>query len=82
MDSVAVAKEVVSHLMERHNKGLPVKVDFKKAFNTLDWGFPLSSLAARGFGEIFQGWIKECLSSLRAALLNNAETKPSGLRGV
>lgn len=57
LDSVAVAEEVISHLREKDNEGLLVKVDFKNAFDTLDWGFLLSSLEARGFGVKFRGWI-------------------------
>lgn len=41
LDSVSVAEEVISHLKERDNEGLIVKVDFQKAFDILDWGFLL-----------------------------------------
>lgn len=73
LDSVAVAKEVISYLREKDNDGLVFKVDFKKTFDTLDWGFLMSSLEARGFRVNFRGWIAECLSSSRAATLTNGE---------
>lgn len=75
LDSVAVAEEVISHLKENDNEGLLLKVDFKKAFDTLDWDFLLDSLRARCFGEGFIGWVKECLQSSRSALLINEETR-------
>lgn len=54
--------------------GLILKVDFSKAFDSVDWGFLLDLLKARGFGERWSGWVKTILASSKAKfLINNTQ---------
>lgn len=51
----------------KHTKlipGLAFKVDFVKAFDSLDWNFLLEVLAAIGFGLRWISWIQTPLSPL------------------
>ncbi|XP_039144849.1 uncharacterized protein LOC120282161 [Dioscorea cayenensis subsp. rotundata] len=48
--------------------------DCKKAFDSVDWGFLLELLRARGFGERWIGWVRTILASSKAKfLVNNAQ---------
>ncbi|KAL2252001.1 UNVERIFIED_CONTAM: hypothetical protein Sindi_2322400 [Sesamum indicum] len=40
-----------------------LKVDIRKAYDTVEWDFLLSVLQLFGFPEIFSRWIEECISS-------------------
>lgn len=47
------------------NSGTPrcaLKIDIKKAFDTLNWGFLLNSLRKMGFPPLFIDWISACLN--------------------
>jgi hypothetical protein len=48
-----------------------IKLDFAKAFDSVDWSGLLSILQARGFPPLWFGWMHELLQSLRSAVLVN-----------
>lgn len=50
-----------------------LKVDIKKAFDTVSWDFVLKLLEAQNFPPIFRCWINECISSLRFSIAINRE---------
>ncbi|KAJ9561074.1 hypothetical protein OSB04_006234 [Centaurea solstitialis] len=47
------------------------KVDFEKAYDTVEWSFLLEGLDSMGFGEKWRKWIKACLHSSRISVLVN-----------
>lgn len=49
LDSIATAKELIFSIHKRHMQGHILKVDFAKAFDTVDWDFLLDHMVARGF---------------------------------
>jgi hypothetical protein len=53
---------------------LALKIDIKKAFDTLDWNFLLSVLQQSGFNDIFCSWISEILHSARLSVLVNGKS--------
>lgn len=52
---------------------LALKLDIRKAFDTLDWSFLLSALKAFGFNSIFCSWIKAMLESAKLSFLVNGQ---------
>ena len=48
-----------------------LKIDFEKAFDTLDHDAILQVLKAKGFPDLFLIWIKEILSSGSSSILLN-----------
>lgn len=60
--------------MQRHRLlGHIIKMDFSKAFDTVDWDFLLELLKARGFSERWIGWIKSILFSSKPNFLINGK---------
>ena len=56
---------------------LIIKIDFEKAFDTLDHNAILQVLKHKGFPQLFLDWIKEILSSgTSSVLLNGVPGKP------
>ena len=51
LDGVLVANEVVDFLKKTKRKGLIIKVDFEKAYDSVDWEFLLDGLENMGFGK-------------------------------
>nr|GEU66892.1 arginine repressor C-terminal-like domain-containing protein [Tanacetum cinerariifolium] len=52
-------------------KPLLFKVDFEKAFNSVNWSFLIDSMRQMGFGSKWRGWISSCLSSASISVLVN-----------
>jgi hypothetical protein len=48
-----------------------LKLDFRKAFDSVDWGALDRILRARGFGDLWCSWIRAILESGRTAILLN-----------
>lgn len=51
LDNIATAEEQIFSLHKRKLPGYILKVDFAKAFDSVDWDFLLDLLSARRFGE-------------------------------
>lgn len=58
LDGVLVANETVEFLKKSKKKGLIFKVDFEKAYDSVEWGFLLGVLEEMGFGERWRKWIR------------------------
>jgi hypothetical protein len=50
-----------------------MKLDLKKAFDSIDWDFLRLVLLSVGFGEQFTNWIMSCVTSANFAVLINGE---------
>ncbi|XP_039130342.1 uncharacterized protein LOC120266746 [Dioscorea cayenensis subsp. rotundata] len=76
LDNIAMTEEAIFSIHKRRLMGHILKVDFAKAFDSVDWDFLLELLKARGFGPKWLGWISSILGSSKATILINGS--PSG----
>ena len=63
LDSVAIAQEIMSACTKHNWTAFFLKVDFAKAFDTMDWSFLLKVLQIRGFSDRWCSCILTLLSS-------------------
>lgn len=71
-DCIALASEGVNGLGRRCSNGnLILKVDIRKAFDTLRWSFLLRVLSLLGFSPTFVAWIDYLLHSAKLSILIN-----------
>ncbi|KAK2641017.1 hypothetical protein Ddye_022780 [Dipteronia dyeriana] len=76
VDSFIIADEVIHSWKKDGKCGLLVKLDFEKAYDSVDHAFLLEVLDRMGFGARWQGWIKWCISSpSMSVLVNDCPTK-------
>lgn len=76
LDGALIANETVDFLKKSRKKGLIFKVDFEKAYDSVEWEFLLKVMASMGFGSRWCDWIKACLiSSSISILVNGSPTK-------
>jgi hypothetical protein len=70
-DNFAYAAELVQCCYKRRSPTIVLKLDFRKAFDSVDWAALDRILRARGFGDVWCSWIRAILESGRTAVLLN-----------
>ncbi|KAL0293402.1 UNVERIFIED_CONTAM: Retrovirus-related Pol polyprotein from type-2 retrotransposable element R2DM [Sesamum angustifolium] len=63
-DNILLAQEMFAGY---NRQGLPkrcaLKVDLRKAYDTVEWDFLIAALKMFGFPDLFIGWIEECVTT-------------------
>ncbi|XP_057456943.1 uncharacterized protein LOC130747902 [Lotus japonicus] len=70
-DCILIASEVVDFLNKNQRGGYLLKLDFAKAYDSIEWNFLLELLAKMNFGEKWISWIKTCVTTASLAILIN-----------
>jgi len=72
-----IANEMVNWLKKHTKAGVLLKLDFQKAYDTIDWGSMDTVLKEMGFADKWRRWIKEYISTATISILvNGAPYKP------
>jgi hypothetical protein len=72
-DAIGAAHECIHSIKQQNLKALIMKLDLKRAFDSIDWDFLRLVLHAVGFGEKFTNWILACVTSANFAVIINGE---------
>lgn len=72
-DGMLIAAELIDSRMKENKNGIICRVDFEKAFDNINWNCVDIVLERFGFGNIWRGWIKWCITQARFAVLINGE---------
>ena len=75
-DSIVMAEEIVAAWCRDNTPGFLWKVDFSKAYDSIDWSFLWNVLRRRGFPETWIRWVKQCVTTVSCAILVNG--RPQG----
>ena len=70
-DGVLVANEIIDWWKKRGKKGVIIKLDFEKAYDSVNWDYLLDLMFKFGFGHKWVGWIRECISTAKLSVLVN-----------
>lgn len=65
------AADVIPSCRTRKTPAVVLKLDFKKAFDSVNWTALDAILGARGIGPLFRSWISAILTTGRTAVLLN-----------
>ncbi|KAL4586081.1 hypothetical protein LXL04_010712 [Taraxacum kok-saghyz] len=71
LDGPLIINELITWAKKVKRKALIFKVDFDKAFDSINWGFLDSVLEQMEFSRKWRGWINGCLSSGRGSVIVN-----------
>jgi hypothetical protein len=71
LDGILVANEVVDDARRCKKELLLFKVDFEKAYDSIDWSFLDEVMYKMRFPVLWQKWIKECIGTATASVLVN-----------
>ncbi|GJU81763.1 putative RNA-directed DNA polymerase, eukaryota, reverse transcriptase zinc-binding domain protein [Tanacetum coccineum] len=76
IDGPLMVNETISWAMKKKERLFVLKVDFEKAFDSLDWKFLDHIMDQMGFSVKWRKWIHGCLDSAYASvLINGSPTK-------
>lgn len=71
LEGPLIVNELCSWAKKEKKEMLLFKVDFEKAFDSVNWMYLDSVLMQMGFGTRWRSWISGCLRSARASVLVN-----------
>lgn len=72
LESIVIASKAANNLEKRYGRrNMILKLDIRKAFDTISWKFILVVLQSFGFCNKFRDWISEIFSSSRISILVN-----------
>ena len=76
LDGILIANEVVDEARKMKKELLLFKVDFEKAYDSVDWGYLDVVMHRMAFPVLWRKWIKECITTATASVLVNGS--PTG----
>jgi len=71
LDRILIENEVVDEARKLKKDLLLFKVDFEKAYDSVDWGYLDDVLGRMTFPTLWRKWMKECVGSATASVLVN-----------
>jgi hypothetical protein len=71
VEGVVVVNEVIDYARKVGKDCLIVKVDFEKAYDSVDWGFLDYMLGRFGFCQKWRRWMKTCICAGSLSVLIN-----------
>ncbi|XP_024636402.1 uncharacterized protein [Medicago truncatula] len=71
LDGILIANEVVDEARKDKKELMLFKVDFEKAYDSVDWGYLDSVMKGMSFPVLWRKWIRECVGTATAAVLVN-----------
>ena len=74
-DAVLIANETVDEKKCLGEEGVVFKIDFKQAYDYVDWDFLDHVFEKKGFSPRWKTWMKGCLSLVSFAVLVNENAK-------
>jgi len=77
LDGALIANETVNWLKRKRKAGVSLKLDFEKAYDTIDWISVDSVLKEMGFGVKWRKWIEACITIAKISIFfNGSPCKP------
>ncbi|KAJ0895798.1 putative RNA-directed DNA polymerase [Helianthus annuus] len=71
LDGPIILNEVVSWLKKSKKRGMILKVDIEKAYDSLNWVFLRSIMGQMGFPSKWLDWVMETVTTAKASVLVN-----------
>lgn len=69
LDCVMIANEAVHSLKIKKTEGLLLKLDFEKAYDSIDWRFLEAVMKEMGFRRRWLQWISSCIRTVTMSVL-------------
>lgn len=74
LDGVLVANETLDFVKRTRGKGMILKIDFEKAYDSINRDYIREVMIQMGFGTKWCKWVNECLQTASISVLVNGVT--------
>ena len=74
LDSIRIIQDLIHHQNLKNQPGILLMIDFKKAFDSIEWSFILNALKKFNFGPNFTNWIKTIYTDISSCIINNKKS--------
>ena len=83
-DSIRLIQDIIHYTEITQSPGVLLTVDFKKAFDSIDWKFIIEALKRYDFGPVLINWVNIVYTDISSCIYNNGTTSKyfSLYRGV
>ncbi|CAJ2663648.1 unnamed protein product [Trifolium pratense] len=71
LDGILVANEAVDEARKSRKELMLFKVDFEKAYDSVDWGYLDDIMRRMSFPTLWRKWIRECVCTATTSVLVN-----------
>ncbi|KAE8705601.1 hypothetical protein F3Y22_tig00110419pilonHSYRG00004 [Hibiscus syriacus] len=71
LDCAFIANERIDYRRKQGLQGVVLKVDFRRAYDSVEWPILFRAMAEMGFGNRWSSWISQCLSTASISILVN-----------
>ncbi|GMJ04378.1 hypothetical protein HRI_004107000 [Hibiscus trionum] len=75
-DCSFIANEGINYLRKKNLKGAMFKIDFQRAYDSIDCSFWMFVMRKMGFGKRWCAWILKCISTASISILVNGSPTP------
>ncbi|GMJ15548.1 hypothetical protein HRI_005224000 [Hibiscus trionum] len=72
-----IANEGIDYIRKMGLRGSLFKIDFKRAYDSVDWAFLIRVMKEMGFGNLWCRWIYRCISTASISVLINGSPTQS-----
>ena len=72
--SIRLINDIMEQTEQQDIPGILLLLDFRKAFDTIEWNFIQQTLSLFNFGPWFKQWIKTLYTNSEYAVLHNGFT--------
>lgn len=69
LDGIVILNELIDEAKRKNQKRVIFKVDFAKAYDTVDWDFLDEMMMGLNFSQKWRKWVRECISSVSTSIL-------------
>ena len=69
--NIRLVSDTIDYYDILNKSGILLTIDFKKAFDSLEWNFMLKTLQTFNFGPSFINWVKTIYNSPETCIKNN-----------
>ena len=70
-ENIRLIEDVMEYTKVHNIPGILIALDFKKAFDSLEWGYIMNTLDAFNFGTSIKRWISTFYTNIESAVINN-----------
>ena len=74
VDNIRLISDIIDLCEETGQPGAVMFIDFRKAYDTLEWVFLQKSLSLFKFGESFKQWVSVFYSNIESCVVNNGHS--------